>query len=786
MLHGSAPTGRSTVRTGPLAMLGVVVLTLLVVGTLGLAQPTAVASSLPADPTPTADTPSPPPEVPGPPSENPAGPDPDTSGSSSDGRPNVLLITTDDQAVGDLAHMPRTRELLGDQGATFTDAVSSYPLCCPARASILTGQLSHNHGVRTNKPPYGGWDGLRRQEDVYSRTLGVWLQDAGYHTMFTGKYLNGYKGREALEVPPGWDNWLATSGNTYNYTDFRANLNGRFVRYEDSYQTDVFGDFTRQHIAESVDADKPFFVWESQLAPHDACVPRPEGSCRWTPATPAAQDADKFRRLGLGSVRDAAFNERVVTEKPAHVRSLRPWTSQKKSAATHKHRQRIRSLQAVDRSVAQTAAQLAELGELDNTLIIFASDNGYMLGEHRWQGKILPYEPSLQIPLLMRWTDGDIPAGVRRDKTAALVDIPRTIADAAGVEPMLTPDGRSLLPVARGERGAPGYGAMSIESGQQGWDTSDHRWFYRGVRTARYTFVRYARTGEDELYDRRIDPDQLNNVAYRPEYRETRDALVSKLRALQDCAGQACLDEGGRVPRPLPEPHLSSGKTVHPDELGSIGSARRVVTLTAMNWRTGRGTATAWTRHGRTWTVRRGPFPVKLGARGLVQPGLRRDGADETPAGTYTAAFALGHRPNPGTSLPYRRFDEDDYWVMDRRVPETYNVYQDQRPEKARWRKSAAQHWWAQRGRYQHALMLDFNLPRGLRSAKAGGGQSTATRPADVRKGSLALHSGPRQPGRGWVSMRPDHVRWLVRWSQSASGRTAYVLGTPDYLRNRL
>jgi N-acetylglucosamine-6-sulfatase len=753
------PVERSHTKTHTLRVLLALVLASLVAATLQLTNPPAVASDL---------------------DDPPRDPGRD--------KPNILLITTDDQSVHDLRYMPKTRRLLGADGAgaTFTDMVSSYPLCCPARATILTGQLSHNHDIRTNKEPYGGWAKLRSQPELVSSTIGNWLQDAGYHTMFTGKFLNGYGGPQDLGKPAGWNKFYATTGGTYNYFDFRVNEDGVVKPFNNDYQTDRFATYTRQHIDEANAQNRPFFIWQSNLAPHDACTPRPRArGCKWGPATPPARDARDFRKLRLHTRSDPSFNERVVTEKPANVRALRRWRPVGVTRTIRKNRMRVRSLQAVDRSVAGTVQKLRSLGELDNTLIIFTSDNGYMLGQHRWQGKILPYEPSLRVPLLMRWPAGGIAPGTTVPQTTALVDLPATIAEAGGATPMLEQDGRSLLPLARAVPDATGYEAMSIESGQNGWETSDRRWFYRGVRTRRYTYLEYPRNGERELYDRLKDPAQLNNVAYRPAYRQTRLALAAKLLALKDCVGDGCLNVDGSVPDPSPERYLARRQTVHPDELGSIRSARQVVTLTARNWGTGKGMATAWQRRGRTWTVRRGPFPITFGARGLIAAAQRRDGTGETPAGTFAPAFALGRLRNPGTTLQYRKFDIDDYWAMDRRVPKTYNVYQPSRPAKAQWRRTQAEHWWSNRARYPHALMLKFNLPSGVRYAKARG-QYQAADPADVRKGSFALHTGSRVAGRGWTSMPADQITWLLRWMRPNTLGTRFVVGTPGFMRGRL
>jgi N-acetylglucosamine-6-sulfatase len=698
--------------------------------------------------------------------------------------PNVVLITTDDMTASDLQYMPFTRRLLGGQGATFTDAVSPYPLCCPARATILSGQLSHNHGVVSNDSSIGGYEAFKRSPH-YDGHLGHWLQQAGYRTMFVGKYLNHY-GRNEV-VPPGWDEWHAlvnaAGGSVYDYfgTALQETGGGIDARVGE-YQTEVFGQITRNFIEQSVRGrPEPFFVWESDLAPHGACHPTARG-CRWGPPMAMRQDRDRFTGLRITRPRRGSFNERVVREKPQHIRRLSTWRPRRVARMDEFFRQRVRSLQAVDRSVQETVATLRRLRVLNKTLIIFTSDNGYLIGHHRWHGKVLPYEPSLRIPLLMRGPG--VPRGVRRADTAALVDVAPTIMDAAGATPAIEPDGQSLLPVAARPR-ADGYGALSIEAGpqtQEDWPT----WFYRGVRTRRYTYVHYPATREYELYDRRSDPDQMTNVAYRPAYEHTRAALEAKLALLRDCAGAACYDvDGGGVPEPLPERYLDSGATVHPDELGSIGRASQVVTITARNWRTGRGRLTAWTRRGRTWTVRRGPIDVRLGDNGMVQQRLHRRGVGETPAGTYRPERAFGLQPRPATSVRYDRVGRGDYWVQDPGVPRAYNINQPRRTADALWRVSHAVRWADYPDRFPRALLMDYNLPREVAYSERYD-ELRAGVPADVHKGSFILHVGRRLGRHGWVSMPQRSLTWLLGWMRLRTQRTTFVVGTPRYLRGRL
>jgi N-acetylglucosamine-6-sulfatase len=698
-------------------------------------------------------------------------------------QPNVVLISTDDQATTDMRFMPFTRRYFAQKGVTFTDAISPYPLCCPARATILTGQLSHNHRVLTNRGPYGGYEAFVKNDNE-ATTLPTWLQAAGYRTMFVGKYLNGYgEGPYSTTVPTGWDRWNGLAGDgTYSYTNFELLRDGVSTSYPKGYNTTVFGRITNDFIQRSAADPKPFFVWESNLAPHGGCQHKIGTSgCRWGPPRPAKRDRDAFPNLRLNASRDGSFNERVVVDKPQHVRDTLRWDGAKLAKMTNYNRQRARSLRAVDRSFRATIGQLQSLGELDNTLIIFTSDNGYLIGQHRWAGKTLPYEPSLHVPLMM--SGPGIPRGVRSDETVALVDVAPTIARAAGATPTVVQDGQPLQPIAEGT--ARGYGALSIEAGplqEEDWPT----WFYHGLRTKRYSYLVYPGLGEFELYDRRTDPDEMTNVAYRPAYRETRAALADKLSQLKSCVGALCqsVDAGG-VPEPRPERYLDNGATVHPDELGSLGRARQVVTITAPNWRKDRGRLTAWVRHRHTWTVARGPFSVRLGANGLIQEPQRRRGTGETPAGTFRPEAGFGLRPKVGGELPYRRVDRDDHWVFDPRVPETYNINQRRRSPKATWRTRYAVRWASDPHRFSRGMFIDYNLPRGVKQSNEFG-ELRSSIPADVRKGSFILHAGDQLGQHGWVSMDARKLTWLLGWTQTGGDGTRFVVGTTRYMRSRL
>jgi N-acetylglucosamine-6-sulfatase len=454
----------------------------------------------------------------------------------ADRRPNIVLITSDDQAEYDMRWMPKTRRLLGRAGVTFTDSVSPHPLCCPARAEILTGQFAQNNGVRTNKGLHGGYGALHTKQ----QTIGSWLRTAGYRTMFTGKFLNMYRGGHV----PGWDEWHPFVGaGVYRYYDYQVSHNGDVRWYHDLHQADFLARQTVRSLRQFATDDRPFFVWQSHVAPHGACVPLDETGC-WTLPVPARRHQGTLGGFRPPSFTHPAYDEADVSDKPSLLSDLH-LGSRRRIAALFQAR--IEALQSVDEAVARTVRTLRDLGELQNTLILFTSDNGYLLGEHRYTGKVMPYERSLQVPLLMRGPG--VPQGIRRHQQVATIDLAPTFLDAAGAEATLPMDGRSLLPLGRSAR-ARGYDTLLIQAGPQTPEDYDFGgWFYRGVRTARYTYAHYPRYGV-ELYDRLLDPHQLRSVAGEPAYRRVEAELARRTRVLEGCSGGSCRARFGPLPRP--------------------------------------------------------------------------------------------------------------------------------------------------------------------------------------------------------------------------------------------
>lgn len=455
-------------------------------------------------------------------------------------RPNIVLITTDDQSLTDLAWMPHTRRLLGEAGATFTNMLSPHPLCCPARAEILTGQYAQNNGVRSNaSASHGGYGALRDPDS----NLASWLHDAGYQTAFVGKFLNEYwPGRS--HQPAGWDVWNPFAGAPYHYYGYSLWENGQPTTYRDVHSADMIARRTTDYIQQFAGTDRPFFVWASQVAPHGVCRPSRELTCT-AKARPARRHRHLFRGVRAPETRLTSFNEANAADKPRHIRHK----ARVDPARTNRvFRSRIRALQAVDEGVAAAVATLEATGELDDTLVVFTSDNGYLLGQHRLIGKNQPYEEAMRVPLLVRGPG--VPAGVVRTQTAAIVDLAPTFVDAAAAPVTRGLDGASLLPAMTDGAHRPttyliqGSPRNARESRRAGW-------FYRGVRTERYTYVRYPLTGFVELYDRAADPRQLRNVARRPRYAGVLAELRRRAVLLQSCAGESCRVDFGAEPLPL-------------------------------------------------------------------------------------------------------------------------------------------------------------------------------------------------------------------------------------------
>jgi N-acetylglucosamine-6-sulfatase len=450
---------------------------------------------------------------------------------AAEAKPNIIVLMTDDQTLESMSVMPKTRALLGDKGTTFTRSFVGYALCCPSRATLFTGQYAHNHGVLGNGPPMGGYTRLDR-----SNWLPLWLQAAGYRTMQVGKFLNGY-GRLAppTEVPPGWSDWHGTvDPSTYSYYGYTVNENGTLRTYgaarePELYSTDFFARRAGELIAAAAPSEQPFFLSVAFLAPHTGQPAEPDDPRGHATPAVAPRHANAFASVPLPPAR--SFNEADVTDKPAAIRRRPPIDAARAASIQEGYQQRLESLLAVDDAVASILGALGASGEFDETLILFTSDNGFFHGEHRVPiGKLLVYEPSIRVPLLMRGPG--VPRGETRGQLVTNADLAPTILDAAGARPGRVQDGRSLFGLLE-DPGAEWGRELLVEGGTNQGLT------FTALRNYRFKYVEHT-TGELELYDLERDPDELANVQGDPALADVRAALAARLAALRSCAGPGC------------------------------------------------------------------------------------------------------------------------------------------------------------------------------------------------------------------------------------------------------
>ena len=495
-------------------------------------------------------------------------------------QPNVIVIMTDDQTVESMRVMKNVRHLLADRGTTFDSSYVSFALCCPSRATFLTGQYAHNHGVLSNVPPFGGYGRLRGRS-----TLPVWLQQAGYRTVLVGKYLNGYGDRKPREIPPGWTEWYgAVNHSAYRYYGYVMNENGKLVKYGTGpmdYQTDVYGRKAAEVVRRLAPQQAPFFMWVTPLAPHIGGPPTP-GRPPLT-SLPAPRYLGRFASTALPM--PPSFNELDVSDKPAQVRGRPALTAKKIAEITERYRLSLESLLSVDDAVARIIDALRRSGELENTLVVFTSDNGFLQGEHRIPiGKIWPYEPSAKVPLIMRGPG--IPAGLHLHQTVANIDLAPTIADFAGAQPGLTMDGMSLRPLFSD----PGvfWGRDLLHEGPL---NDQLQMKFSVIRTPRWVFSNRI-AGGDELYDLQTDPYELTNLRSDPASEGVQHALESRLAALSTCRGITCRrgpDVALAVETSGTCPEATATMSLAGADLPSVSQAQlllpgEVVALTAAPW----------------------------------------------------------------------------------------------------------------------------------------------------------------------------------------------------------
>ncbi|MGH2661795.1 MAG: sulfatase-like hydrolase/transferase [Actinomycetota bacterium] len=426
----------------------------------------------------------------------------DEAGAQAPGRPNILIILTDDQRGTDtMQAMTDTLNRFAQGGVSFPNGYAATPVCCPARAAIMTGRFAHNNGVRTN----GDKDNL-----VQESTVQKYLGDAGYRTAIVGKYLNGW---DIAQDPPFFDRWSIMQPGYYNRN---WNIEGS-VQNVPTYSTDFVAEKALDYLQafESDDAD-PWFLYLAPYAPHAPLVVEPD-----------YENAD----VGSWAGNPGVF-ETDETDKPLYVRN----SSETLADAQARRQGQLRMLLSVDDMVETVFQELEARGE-ENTLAFFLSDNGFMWSEHGLTAKNKPYTESIHIPFLARWP-GHLAPGSVDPRLVANIDVAPTIMDAAGIasSPQYPMDGVSLLqPISRTKMLTEGWAGGNIGT-------------WASIRTPRYQYIEYyADDGLTvtfrELYSLAKDPWQLENVLGDATTRNDSDVagLAAELAASRTCSGGSCL-----------------------------------------------------------------------------------------------------------------------------------------------------------------------------------------------------------------------------------------------------
>ncbi len=516
-------------------------------------------------------------------------------------RPNFVVIQTDDQTMdglyaryrsesgGETRAMPNTLDMIAKKGVTFSKYYVSYPLCCPSRVSLLTGRYAHNHGVKGNIQPNGGYHGFSERA-AFTHNIATWLQADGYRTIHIGKFLNGYGEApydDGKTVPPGWSSWhtVERSDNDHYFYGYELNNNGVIEGpYGDSgswdtreygarddpgcpfaplnglpcyYETDTLTSLATNEIV-AAPAESPFYLQLDYTAPHGD-FRRPAGP------EPAPRHYDWFKGARLPHDRSEGFDEGNVSDKPRFIREAPHLSLNDKHTYRVYWQKQLESLRAVDDGVKQIIDTLGAMGRLSNTYILFTSDNGFFFGEHRLiGGKFLAYEPATHLPFLMRGPG--IKPNTVSGEPSEQIDIAPTILELAGTTADKSIDGQSMVPFFRDPTlrtrrpllfesfvetsdvdaqggaeqqpayepatGAPVAATSALARPAAGEEASASILAppkdYEGIRLGPYKFIAWP-DGEKELYDINKDPFELNNIAKDPNYFPVRNYLYTVL-----------------------------------------------------------------------------------------------------------------------------------------------------------------------------------------------------------------------------------------------------------------
>jgi N-acetylglucosamine-6-sulfatase len=424
----------------------------------------------------------------------------DTAGRPAP-RPNIIFILMDDMrwdcmsCAGHPFIKTPNLDRIAKEGAMFTNYFVTLPLCSPSRATLLTGQYAHRNGVIDNVTDHSE---LSHKLVTYP----MLLQKAGYETAFLGKWHMGLDSSPR----PGFDKWVGFRGQGV-YKDPPLNFNGN-VQKVTGYTTDLLSGYAVEFIRQK--HEKPYSICLFHKAVHQ-------------PNTPADRHATLYADDPLPAspnMKDDLSGKPMLTRKvPATSPAGHPdWGVSEKQI-----RNQIRCIQSVDDGVGLIFKALEETGQLENTLIVFSSDNGYFWNEHHLGDKRAAYEESIRDPLLMRYPRL-IKPGTKIDQIALNVDIAPTFLALAGAAIPSDMQGKSLLPLLAGVTANWRTGCFLEYFWEKPYPLIPT---WQAVRTDDWKYIEYSGVENmNELYNLKLDPGEMKNLIADP-------ACAAKLKELQ-------------------------------------------------------------------------------------------------------------------------------------------------------------------------------------------------------------------------------------------------------------
>ncbi|KAI0973838.1 arylsulfatase [Xylaria arbuscula] len=477
-------------------------------------------------------------------------------------RPNIVFIMTDDQDLhlGSLDHQPIVKKELAEKGTTFSRHYVTIAKCCPSRASLLRGLAGHNTNITEVSAPGGNYDKwlVSGQNEDY---LPHWLTAAGYNAEYIGKIMNGYNTANYNQPPAGWTNiQTAVDDYTYEYNNVVFSLNGETpISYPGYHQSDVISAMAVDRIEKLAAQDKPFFLGISPTTPHVEL-----GGGKWP--VPPVRYSNKFPNLKAPRSVNWNPDDSYQQQKASWLKGLPLMNDSTIEKLDGLYRARTQSLLGVDDIVEDVVAKLEEKGLINNTYVLYTSDNGWHIGNHRVSaGKSLQFKESSNVPFIVRGP------GVPVNRTSLLpgshLDFAPTFLEIAGLspdDPSYPPflDGRSLLDNWKNPEEEPkqcpveggGHEVINVEYWGRGeeetpWGViNHHNNSYKSLRIVRpdsgtYLYSAWC-TGEKELYDTASDPGELTNLALTADQDDSNSRLLSRLNGLllaaKSCAGDTC------------------------------------------------------------------------------------------------------------------------------------------------------------------------------------------------------------------------------------------------------